>query len=169
MTRAEATTPAPFVIVPAATTAEIAEIVLLFNAYAATLSFNLCFQDFEGELAGLPGRYAPPEGALLLARDANGLSIGCVAMRPLGEGIAEMKRLYVTPEGRGRGVGRALAAAAITAARAAGHREIRLDTLPEMSAAQALYRSFGFKEMPAYYETPVERTIFFRLEFATAG
>ena len=152
-----------FTIGPAATADEIAEITRLFNAYAATLSFDLCFQDFAGELAGLPGKYAPPQGALLLARDSNGHAIGCVAMRPLGNGIAEMKRLYVAPEGRGLGVGRALAAAAIAAARSAGHREMRLDTLPEMPAAQALYRSFGFEVIPPYYETPVENTIFMGL------
>ncbi len=145
------------------TPSEIAEITRLFNDYAASLSFDLCFQDFAGELAGLPGKYAPPQGALLLARDFNGHAIGCVAMRPLGDGIAEMKRLYVAPKGRGLGVGRALAAAAIAAARSAGHREMRLDTLPEMPAAQALYRSFGFTVIPSYYETPVEGTIFMGL------
>jgi len=145
------------------TPSEIAEITRLFNDYAASLSFDLCFQDFAGELAGLPGKYAPPQGALLLARDFNGHAIGCVAMRPLGDGIAEMKRLYVAPEGRGLGVGRALAAGAIAAARSAGHREMRLDTLPEMPAAQALYRSFGFTVIPSYYETPVEGTIFMGL------
>lgn len=152
-----------FTITQAAAPSEIAEITRLFNAYAASLSFDLCFQDFAGELAGLPGKYAPPQGTLLLARDLNGHAIGCVAMRPLGDGIAEMKRLYVAPEGRGLGVGRALAAAAITAARSAGHREMRLDTLPEMPAAQALYRSFGFAVIPPYYETPVEGTIFMGL------
>lgn len=160
---ADAATPASFTIAPAATASEIADIARLFRAYAATLSFDLCFQDFEGELAGLPGRYAPPEGALLLARGANGMPIGCVAMRPLGEGIAEMKRLYVAPEGRGLGIGRALAAAVIAAARAAGHRDMRLDTLPELPAALALYRSFGFEVIPPYYETPVGGTIFMGL------
>ena len=152
-----------FTVGPAATADEIADITRLFNDYAASLTFDLCFQDFAGELAGLPGKYAPPEGALLLARDSNGHAIGCVAMRPLGNGIAEMKRLYVDPEGRGLGVGRALAAAAITAARSAGHREMRLDTLPEMPAAQALYRSFGFTVIAPYYETPIQGTIFMGL------
>lgn len=136
----------------------------LFSAYAASLPIDLDYQGFDGELASLPGIYAPPAGALLIARDANGAALGCVAMRPLeAPGVCEMKRLYVAPAGRGGGVGRALALSVIEAARAAGYREMRLDTLASMTGAQALYRSLGFAEIPAYYDTPVENTVFMSL------
>jgi ribosomal protein S18 acetylase RimI-like enzyme len=133
------------------------------RAYAASLSVDLAYQEFTAELDGLPGRYAPPAGALLLARDAQGQPAGCVALRPLGPGIAEMKRLYVVPAARGTGLGRALALAVLERARAGGHREVRLDTLPEMAGAQALYASLGFAEIEPYYPTPVAGTRFMAL------
>ncbi|MER2510176.1 GNAT family N-acetyltransferase [Amaricoccus sp.] len=139
--------------------AELAAVAGLFRAYAATLPFDLGFQDFETELATLPGKYAAPRGALLYARDGDGPA-GCVAMRPLGGGICEMKRLYVTGAARGTGLGRALVAAVLDAAERAGHREMRLDTLPSMPGALALYRAAGFEVIPPYYETPVAGTIF---------
>ena len=146
---------------------DIAAVAALFAAYAASLSVDLCFQGFDAELAGLPGDYAPPRGALLVARDGTGAAIGCAALRPLGaNGIAEMKRLYVAPAGRRLGLGKALLAAILAAARQAGYAEIRLDTLPEMTAAQALYRSAGFEDAAPYYATPIGGTLFMRRSLA---
>jgi ribosomal protein S18 acetylase RimI-like enzyme len=147
-------------IAPARTPADIADAASLFRAYAAALPVDLAYQGFADELATLPGRYAPPGGTLLLARRLDGTAVGCVAVRPIGGGACEMKRLYVAPAGRGLGLGRTLAEAAIAAARRDGHREIRLDTLPTMGTALALYRSLGFAPMPAYYDTPVAGTVF---------
>jgi ribosomal protein S18 acetylase RimI-like enzyme len=147
-------------VAPARGAADLSAAARLFRAYAEALAVDLGFQGFEAELAGLPGRYAPPAGALLLAR-RRGAAIGCVAMRPLAEaGVCEMKRLYVAPEGRGLGVGRALVAAVIDAGVRAGHREMRLDTLPDMEAALALYRDMGFGPTRAYYDTPLAGTVF---------
>lgn len=144
---------------------DLPAITSLFRAYAASLPIDLGYQGFDGELASLPGKYAPPTGALLIARDANGAALGCVAMRPLDEpGVCEMKRLYITPAGRGQGLGRHLARAIIEAARAAGHHEMRLDTLSTMHEAQALYRALGFTEIAAYYDTPIENTVFMSLK-----
>jgi putative acetyltransferase len=208
-------------ITPASLPTDLPAIMSLFRAYAASLPIDLGYQGFDGELASLPGKYAPPTGALLIARDANGAALGCVAMRPLdpsppGEGVAqratgfrraeaasaaqaggaaaplsestapsslpspsklgdtlpsregwsvcEMKRLYVAPAGRGQGLGRQLALAIIEAARAAGHHEMRLDTLSSMHEAQALYRALGFTEIAAYYDTPIEGTVFMSLK-----
>ncbi len=133
----------------------------LFAAYAASLPVDLAYQGFAAELAGLPGAYAPPAGALLLARGADRTPLGCVALRPMAEaGLAEMKRLFVAPAGRGRGLGRALAEAALAAAEARGYREMRLDSLPTMATAIALYRMLGFREIAPYYPTPVAGTVF---------
>lgn len=193
---------------------DLPAITSLFRAYAASLPIDLGYQGFDGELAALPGKYAPPAGALLIARDANSAALGCVAMRPLpdgpsppGEGVivarsgamtggaaapesastahpshptnpaardlspspggegttCEMKRLYVAPEGRGSGLGRALALAIIEAARAAGYGEMRLDTLASMHEAQALYRALGFIEIGPYYDSPIANTVFMSL------
>jgi ribosomal protein S18 acetylase RimI-like enzyme len=135
----------------------------LLRAYAESLPFDLGFQGFAEELAALPGDYAPPRGRLLVAR-VGGASVGCVALRPLDGTTAELKRLYVRPEGRGTGAGRALAAAALDAARAAGYARVRLDTTPGMETAQALYRSLGFVEIPPYRENPVAGTRYLELE-----
>jgi ribosomal protein S18 acetylase RimI-like enzyme len=135
----------------------------LFRAYAASLPIDLGYQGFDGELAALPGKYAPPAGALLIARDAAGAALGCVAMRPLETNICEMKRLYVAPAGRGQGLGKTLAHAIIEAARTSGYREMRLDTLPSMADAQKLYRQLGFTEIAPYYNTPIEGTVFMSL------
>jgi ribosomal protein S18 acetylase RimI-like enzyme len=140
---------------------ELAAVAGLFADYAASLSVDLAYQGFAAELAGLPGRYAPPKGALLVAREGGGAAVGCVALRPMAEpGVAEMKRLYVRPEGRGLGFGAALVEAAIGEARRIGYREVRLDTLPDMAAAIALYERMGFVRIAPYYDTPVAGTVF---------
>lgn len=144
--------------------ADLPALTELFRAYAASLPIDLGYQGFDGELASLPGKYAPPDGALLIARDANGAPVGCVAMRPLAPGVCEMKRLYVALEGRGTGLGRDLAVAIIEAARAGFYAEMRLDTLATMQSAKALYRSLGFVEIEAYYDTPIEGTVFMSLK-----
>lgn len=144
---------------------DLPAITQLFRAYVASLPIDLSYQNFDAELASLPGKYASPAGALLIARDASGVSLGCVAMRPLDEpGVCEMKRLYVAPAGRGCGLGKQLALAVIEAARAAGYREMRLDTLATMHEAQALYHALGFTEIGAYYDTPIENTVFMSLK-----
>lgn len=159
--------PPAFEIRPAASPDDLAEIARLFGAYAASLEIDLGYQDFAGELAGLPGKYAAPEGALLLARNDGAGAIGCVGLRPLNpRGVCEMKRLFVTPAGRGLGLGRALMNAVTDEARRFGYREMRLDTLPTMAAAQGLYRQAGFEVIPPYYDTPVEGTVFMRLTLA---
>lgn len=130
----------------------------LFLEYAGSLNFNLCFQDFESELEGLPGAYAPPAGTLLLARAA-GEAAGCVGVRPLDAGRCEMKRLYVRPQYRGMQLGRQLAERAIAFVRGAGYRSMVLDTLPQMVAATRLYRELGFVRCAPYYDnTPVNST-----------
>jgi putative acetyltransferase len=152
---------------PAESVVDLATIALLFREYAGQLGFDLCFQDFESELAGLPGAYAPPMGALLLAVAGEGGAegaAGCVAVRPFAEGVCEMKRLYLRPVFRGHGVGRALAEAAVQAARARGYRAMRLDTLPAMAEAIALYRSLGFREIEPYRANPIPGALFFELE-----
>ena len=140
----------------------------LFVEYQQALGVSLCFQGFEGELAALPGEYARPRGRLLLARIA-GESAGCVALRPLTEGAAEMKRLYVRPAYRGMGIGRTLAECAIDEARALGYRELKLDTLPTMAEAQRLYSELGFVETPAYCENPVPGARFLALDLASSA
>ena len=139
------------------------EVSPLLVEYADSLSFDLSFQDFERELAGLPGDYAPPGGALLLAR-LDGLPVGCVALRRLEPSVGELKRLYVRPGNRGLGLGRTLAEAAIATARELAYRRLRLDTTPEMAAARELYRSLGFREIGPYRPNPVEGTRYLELE-----
>ncbi|MFL5253191.1 MAG: GNAT family N-acetyltransferase [Rhodopila sp.] len=149
---------------PAASADDIAAVAALLRAYADSLEVDLGYQDFARELAGLPGKYAPPHGALLLARDALGQPAGCVALRPLDvDGVCEVKRLFVAPAGRGSGLGRALVEAVIAAAKRTGYREMRLDTLPSMQAAQALYEAMGFVATAPYYNTPVKGTRFLAL------
>jgi len=125
----------------------------LIEAYMAALSIDLAFQDAERELVSLADIYAPPDGRLLLARRGGDLA-GCVALRALGGGACEMKRLYVVPLARRTGTGRALVKAAIETARQMGWRTMRLDTLASMTPAQHLYRSLGFRETPPYYRNP---------------
>lgn len=144
-----------------ATASDIDAVATLFREYAGALDVDLSYQGFEAELAALPGAYAPPAGALLLALSDTDEPLGCVAVRSLAAlGTCEMKRLHTRPSARGAGIGRALAEAAIEAARRAGYGYMRLDTLPTMLTAQALYRRLGFEIMLAYYESPVTGTIF---------
>ena len=158
---------AAFHIMQAETAEDLAAVARLFGAYVASLDVDLTYQGFAEELAGLPGDYAPTRGRLLLARGAARDPLGCVALRPMSfAGCCEMKRLFVTPASRGMGLGRALMAAVVREARQIGYREMRLDTLPSMHAAQAMYREAGFQPIPAYYETPVEGTVFLALDLA---
>lgn len=134
----------------------------LFREYADSLGVDLCFQDFEKELAGLPGDYAPPSGRLYLALDDKDPA-GCVALRKISRDVCEMKRLYVRPLFRGSSVGRQLARKLIGDARRIGYQRMRLDTLPTMKRAQALYTSLGFKLIPPYRDNPVEGATFMEL------
>ncbi len=141
-------------IIRAAASTDLDEVRRLFREYAEWLGIDLSFQNFESELARLPGDYSPPSGCLLLAEHEDHTA-GCVALRRLDPATCEMKRLYLRPEFRGTGLGLQLALAIMAEARAIGYRRIRLDTLPQMSAAQKLYASLGFREIEAYRFNPV--------------
>ena len=135
----------------------------LFAEYASGLGIDLCFQNFDKELAELPGEYVPPAGRLFLAFEGDYVS-GCVALRGLGDNACEIKRLYVRKDFRGQGLGRQLTTAVIAAAREIGYQRMRLDTLPgKMDAAIAMYRSLGFQEIDAYYHNPVAGATFMEL------
>ncbi len=134
----------------------------LFLEYADYLGVDLCFQGFQEELDGLPGAYAPPDGRLLLAVE-DSEAVGCVAVRKLGYGICEMKRLYVKPAYRGKGLGRGLAGAVIAEARAIGYTKMRLDSLLSLKEAAALYRSLGFIEVPPYRYNPLPDAVFMEI------
>lgn len=150
-------------VVQADSVGQIEETRELFREYSAWLGVNLCFQNFEKELAELPGEYVPPGGRLLLAIE-NDQVAGCVALRQIGAGKGEMKRLYVRPEFRGKGLGRTLTEAIIEAARAIGYRRLRLDTLPgRMDQAIAMYRSLGFKDIERYYDNPYDTAAYMEL------
>jgi putative acetyltransferase len=151
-------------LIQAVTPSQIAAARELFNEYAGSLGFSLCFQSFEQELAQLPGKYAPPSGRLLLA-ECDRQWAGCIAVHALEDGICEMKRLYVRPQFRGRYLGRRLVNAILDEARAAGYTRMRLDTIPKiMGHAVALYREVGFREIAPYTLNPIEGAIYLELE-----
>jgi ribosomal protein S18 acetylase RimI-like enzyme len=135
----------------------------LFEEYARSLGFDLHFQEFNKELADLPGDYAPPDGCILLAK-ANDQIAGCVALRKMDNNICEMKRLYVRKAFRGKGIGKKLSVAIIEKAREMGYKSMRLDTVPFMKEAIALYQSLGFKEIEPYRYNPIEGATFMELK-----
>jgi putative acetyltransferase len=142
---------------------EMEPVRVLFREYADSLDFDLCFQNFEQELADLPGPYAPPSGCLLLAT-VEGKPAGCVASKRLADGVCEMKRLSVRGRYRGTGLGRTLAERIIHEARNLGYRVMRLDTIPSvMGRAVALYRSLGFRDIPPYCLNPLPGAVFMEL------
>jgi putative acetyltransferase len=150
-------------LVQAETPAQIAQARELFLEYAQSLGFSLCFQNFDQELASLPGDYAPPDGRLLLA-EYEAQVAGCVALHKLEPGICEMKRLYLRPQFRGKGLGRALAERVITEARLIGYQRMRLDTVePVMKDAVAMYRGLGFREIAPYCRNPIAGALYMEL------
>jgi putative acetyltransferase len=143
---------------------QIAQVRELFLEYAQSLGFSLCFQNFDKELAGLPGDYAPPQGRLLLA-EYEGQLAACVALHKADHGVCEMKRLYLRPQFRGKGLGRALAERIVAEARQIGYRRMRLDTVePIMKDAVAMYRKLGFKEIAPYRPNPIAGAMYMELE-----
>jgi putative acetyltransferase len=163
-----------FVISQAESSSQLAQARALFVEYADSLGFSLCFQNFDHELATLPGEYAPPNGRLLLA-EYRGQIAGCVALHPLhaqaldregsAEKFCEMKRLYLRPQFRGKGLGRVLAEAAISEARSMGYSRMRLDTVePVMPNAVAMYRRLGFKAIEPYRPNPIEGALYMELD-----
>jgi GNAT superfamily N-acetyltransferase len=146
----------------------LAHVRSLFIEYVEWLNEDLAFQGFGAEMDGLPGEYSPPGGALLLAR-VDGSPAGAVGLRPLGDGICEMKRMYVRAPWRSLKLGRRLAEDVIGAARRIGYRAMRLDTLERLTAANALYRSLGFRRIEAYYHNPLEGVRFYELDLTDTG
>lgn len=143
--------------------AELEQIKLLFLEYEQYLGFDLCFQGFERELAELPGKYARPEGRLYLIEDYD-IAVGCAALRKVCDGICEMKRLYVREQFRGKKLGRMAAERLVADARSEGYEKMRLDTLPIMKEAVALYRSMGFTEIEPYCHNPIAGALYLELE-----
>jgi putative acetyltransferase len=155
---------ASLTIFQASAPAHIAQVRELFLEYANSLGFSLCFQSFDQELSGLPGDYAPPEGRLLLA-EYEGKPAGCVALHKLSDEVCEMKRLYLRPTFRGKGLGRMLADEILRQAREIGYRRLRLDTVePVMKDAVAMYRRLGFREIAPYRENPIAGALYMELD-----
>ena len=152
-------------IAPASAAQDLEEVRILFGEYSGLVADALCFQNFDHELETLPGAYAPPWGALLIARDeaSAGAAAGCVALRRIDAGTGEMKRMYVRDRYRGRGLGRKLAIAAIEEAKQRNHARLVLDTLPKLTAAIALYRDLGFRECAPYLPAPTPGALCFEL------
>ena len=153
------------IIAPAATPRDIADVRTLFGEYAGLVAEALCFQNFDAELAALPGEYAPPGGVLLIARDGDAPA-GCVALRGLDAGTGEMKRMYVREAYRGGGLGRRLAVAVIEEAKNRGYVRVLLDTLPKLAQAIALYRDLGFRETAPYLASPTPGALCFELRIS---
>ena len=152
----------------ASSPAQIAQVRELFLEYAKSLGFSLCFQSFDQELAGLPGDYSPPDGRLLIAEYEAELA-GCVALHKLEPGICEMKRLYLRPAFRGKGLGRRLAETILNEARSIGYQRLRLDTVERvMRDAVGLYRALGFREIAPYRANPMEGTLYMELVLSTS-
>jgi len=150
--------------VPALSPAHLAQARELFLEYAQSLGFSLCFQNFDQELANLPGDYCPPDGRLLLA-EYDGKLAGCAALHKLEDGICEMKRLYLRPQFRGKGLGRALAERIISEARQIGYRSMRLDTVESaMRDAVAMYRKIGFRQIAPYCSNPIPSALYMELQ-----
>lgn len=159
-----------FRIEPARSAQDLESTALLFAAYAESLGLDLSFQDFDTELTSLPGKYAPPNGEILLARDSTGKAVGCVAVRPLSPpDCCEMKRLYILPAGRGLGIGKKLLHETLDIAASLGYSEIKLDTLPSMTQAISLYESAGFAPTTPYYKTPLTGTVFLSRKLETSS
>jgi GNAT superfamily N-acetyltransferase len=157
--------PTTISIAPARWPDDVAAVQGLFQEYVESLGVDLSFQDVDAEFAELPGKYAPPGGMILIARDGAGQAVGCVALRPLAQaGACEMKRLYVRPAGRGQNLGRQLAEAIIAHARLSNYKRMLLDTLAPMRAAQALYASLGFRPTAPYYDNPLPGTRYLALD-----
>lgn len=153
-----------FEIGQAESASQIEAIRELFLEYAKSLSFNLCFQSFDQELAGLPGGYAPPHGRLLIATNEHGPA-GCVALHKIENKICEMKRLYVRPQFRGKGLGKILAQRIIAVAREIGYKKLRLDTVEsDMGTAIAMYRKLGFREIAPYRVNPIAGALYMELQ-----
>lgn len=150
------------IILPAHEPIHIPEVKTLFLEYAQSLNFSLCFQDFDKELEKLPGYYAPPRGALLVAKVGD-VYAGCIALRQLEGKICEMKRLYVRDQFRGLGLGKKLVLAILDEGKKLGYEKMRLDTVPVMQSAIALYRSLGFKEIPPYCENPIAGALYMEI------
>jgi GNAT superfamily N-acetyltransferase len=150
-------------VIPVQSADHLLAVRQVFEEYAEWLGVDLCFQGFQQELDGLPGDYAPPDGQLLMAVEGD-QAAGCVAMRKLGDGICEMKRLYVRPKHRGKGLGRKLAEAIIAEARTIGYQRMRLHSLTSLKEAAALYRSLGFTEIPPYQYNPQPDVVFMEVE-----
>jgi ribosomal protein S18 acetylase RimI-like enzyme len=145
------------------TSEDIESLRTLFHEYARTLGFDLSFQGFDEEVESLPGKYVPPEGCLLIAVEGQDV-LGCVALRKTEGDVCEMKRLFVRPEHRGKGIGRELVHAVINASRDMGYTRMRLDTISSMKEAIALYRSLGFHDTKPYCYNPVPEAVFLELD-----
>jgi ribosomal protein S18 acetylase RimI-like enzyme len=150
------------------TDSELEEVRKIFIEYADFLNIDLCFQDFEKELKTLSTVYAPPKGCIILTKKGEEI-VGCVALKPIAEGICEMKRLYIKPTSRGEKIGKKLVEELISFAKNAGYKTMKLDTLKSLNEAIALYRSFGFKETAPYVYNPLEEVLYFELDLLSSA